>query len=358
MKWKSWSKKTLVLSFVTILLVMGFNYVIDSTGLFYNKSGIIAAAKEVASGNMIAGWSNYDDRNFQKHILNFKKEKIDITVLGSSRAMEIRKDTLNLIGNQVFLNNAVSSGSLDDYLLITAFYQSSGYLPDVMILALDPWIFNSLINTFARNNLSESDSIEKIIYTLSEKDAVPQTKRGHYFQLINLDYTISNIMFLLMGSKEKYYLCDTVTINDYIVASDGSHYYPYNVRFRKTKEISKIASDVENGAHMLQNMNKIGHAELFERFILYLKSKKVEVIILLLPYNPISYKLLIQHKDYKIIQDVELYLNRFAVNHNIRLLGSYNPEKYNFKVEDFFDAYHPYEVVSRKILKDYLPTNK
>ena len=68
-----------------------------------------------------------------------------------------------------------------------------------------------------------------------------------------------------------------------------------------------------------------------------------------MPYHPKAYDLLINSKKYKIIQEVEIWINDFAKNNNIKLYGSYNPNKYNFKETDFLDTHHVRKVSLNKL---------
>ena len=55
--------------------------------------------------------------------------------------------------------------------------------------------------------------------------------------------------------------------------------------------------------------------------------------------------------DVSVVTDSISVIN-FSDNHSIKLIGSYNPHKYNLKNEDFIDGMHPNENVIKKIF-DY-----
>ena len=103
----------------------------------------------------------------------------------------------------------------------------------------------------------------------------------------------------------------------------------------------------------IEKFDELNNKDEFENFIAYLKQKGTTVTFVLYPYNPISYNLLIDNKDYVIIRDVEYYLKQFSQKNKIKLLGSYNPHKFNFKSKDFTDGMHGLENVSKIIFEEY-----
>jgi len=74
----------------------------------------------------------------------------------------------------------------------------------------------------------------------------------------------------------------------------------------------------------------------------------------IMPYHPLTDKLLMQNNRYHIVKDVEDYLSRYASHSGIRLIGFYNPSKYGFRNEDFYNGMHSRKVVPCKIIKDEL----
>jgi hypothetical protein len=51
--------------------------------------------------------------------------------------------------------------------------------------------------------------------------------------------------------------------------------------------------------------------------------------------------------------EIEKYLRDFASNQNILLLGSFDPQKYNFVSSDFFDYLHGDEIVAKRIFEGH-----
>ena len=68
----------------------------------------------------------------------------------------------------------------------------------------------------------------------------------------------------------------------------------------------------------------------------------------------ITYDLLLESNKYNIILTAEKYLINFAKLNDLDLKGSYNPHKYEFSNEDFFDGVHGRDRVFKKIFQPVL----
>jgi hypothetical protein len=337
---------------IGIAMVALFNYLTDSMGLFH-EDGILNAAIDLNSGKMIAGLVNSDDRMLQKMIIETGKDKLDIIAIGSSRTLLLRKSFLNEDKDKKFFNHSMGTCLLGDYMAIVGMYDVKGYLPQKIILGIDPWIFNKNAGALEPRSVGYYYKIirRKIEGKKEDENITNGKPDAKYFQLVNMEYTTENIKYLLKNDKRHYYIVKSADVDDYIMDTDGSLYYPFSIR--NTKGVSGNAT-AESGAHSLEEFQSISNQDLFEKFIKYLVLNHVEVIIFLPPYHPDAYKALITHRQYKIIADVEAYLVAYAARNNIKLIGSYNPEKYQFQASDFFDWIHGQEIVTKSIFeKEY-----
>jgi len=148
----------------------------------------------------------------------------------------------------------------------------------------------------------------------------------------------------------KFYIVDTVEINDFIRVEDGSIYYPYKIRYKSNEEVKLDAvAFAKHNPYSLGKYDNLSNIQLFEDFINYLKFNKVNVILFLPPYNPISYDLLLESEKYNMILSAEKYLINFSKLKNVSLKGSYNPYEYGLINEDFFDAVHGRNEVFKQI---------
>jgi len=350
-----WSKLAFSLSTLFIFSTCIFNYKIDSLGLFGNTNYLLKAAKVLTNGHMIAGLKDNDERLFQELIIKNLKVKNEVVLIGSSRSMEIRKRFF-LEDKTTFFNHSVSGASLEDYIAIIGIYEAiRGYLPKTIILGIDPWIFNKYNGQRRWKTLGKyyDYEIQKIYNNnIANESIVNVTK---WKQLINYDYTIANIKFLqnILKNKHQFYMTDKINIDDIVKETDGSIHYPFKRRFIGKEEVLKSAIQyTKEPVYSLEKFTRLDNISLFESLIQYLQQKKIKIIFFLPPYNPISYDILSQEKKYKIIDNIENYIRDFAAKKQIIIKGSYNPHKYKFKVNDFFDGMHGHEIVPKVIFQE------
>jgi hypothetical protein len=358
-KWLRYSTSLILL---TILLISIFNYKVDSLGIFGNSNYLSKAAKALTSGKMIAGLQNIDDRLFQDLIIKNLQVRSDIVAIGSSTAMMLRKELLSENGLN-FFNHSMNGASLEDYIAIVGAYELiHGYIPSNIILGVDPWVFNKYNGQGRWKGLKnyfdyELDRIYSNEVNLNNKTGVNATK---WKQLINFEYTLSNLKFFIRTLLRKegnkiFYTVEKTDNVDFARGPDGSIYYPNNIRNINNDKVKENAIAFTIGSpYSLDKYNALTNVKLFEDFISYLKLNKINVTLLLLPYNPITYDLLLEAKKYNHILIAEEYLINYAKLNGIILKGSYNPHNYNLSNQDFYDGVHGRDSVLIKIFKPTL----
>ena len=440
-----WIQYSIGLILLITSLISFFNFKVDSSGVFGNSNYLSRAAKALTSGKMIAGLQNIDDRLFQDLIIKNLQVRNEIIAIGSSTTMQLRKGFVAEDRNN-FFNHSVNGASLEDYIAIVGAYESiHGYLPSTVILGVDPWVFNKNSGQGRWVGLKKYydyglDKIygEELDSPSNNNITISAIK---WKQLINFDYTVSNIKFFIkalskdddknpplplkppkssivpskleleklsdselilkaidsgiaekiefggsqaldptvpsyekeLANREvviealsesivsfplkqvivndpKFYIVDTVEINDFIRVEDGSIYYPYKIRYKTNEEVKLDAvAFAKHNPYSLGKYDNLSNIQLFEDFINYLKFNKVDVILFLPPYNPISYDLLLESEKYNMILSAEKYLINFSKLKNVSLKGSYNPYEYGLINEDFFDAVHGRNQVFKQI---------
>ena len=445
-----WLQYSIGLILLIISVICIFNYKVDSSGVFGHSNYLSKAARALTSGKMIAGLQNIDDRLFQDLIIKNLQVRNDVIAIGSSTTMHLRKGVV-LKDRINFFNHSVSGASLEDYIAIVGAYESiHGYLPSTIILGVDSWVFNKnngqgrwvglkkyydyeldkiygkgldsssnskftinaikwkqlinfeytvsnikfFIRTLLKNDdinpplpLKESKSVEVLtkseLEKLSDRElilkainsgiankiefggikALDPTVPSYEKEVANREELIevlaeSSVSILaqpLMVNDLKFYIVDTTDTDDFIRADDGSIYYPNKIRYKSNDKVKEDAvAFAKYNPYSLGKYDKLNNIKLFEDFVRYLQLNKVDVTLFLPPYNPITYDLLLESNKYNIILKAEKYLINFAKLNDLDLKGSYNPHKYEFSNEDFFDGVHGSDRVFKKIFQPVL----
>ena len=348
-----WFFKTILFMFVLLLTTVIFNFAIDSAGVFSPKDELQKVAIALINGKMIAGLENYDERQLQKRIIENSGKKFNIIFLGSSRGMQLRQIFLRLGDGLQFFNHGLSGCSLEDYLAIIGLYESKGSLPTKIIIGVDPWIFNKNSGQFRWKSIGKyyKNILSEIYGTKVEVDLSDNSK---HLQLINFDYTKANLKAIFRKKKQTFYITNTIDVDDSVREPDGSIHYPFGTRFQKDIETQSRAKEYANApVYSLENFDGLANTKLFEDFITYLQKKNIEVMFLLPPYHPITYKLLVENPKYKIIMDVERYIKNIASARRIKISGSYDPENSNFLSTNFTDGMHSKDVVMKTLCERF-----
>jgi hypothetical protein len=348
-RYRSWFFSFLVATISLLSLVSLFNFLIDSHGAFSKGRGLGRAARFLINNTMVAGeFGRFEERELQRLVIRDYPHRRDIIALGSSRSFLMRKRFIP--GDKDFFNHSVTAAGIPDYVTIIGMYRERGQLPRVVMLSVDPWVFNQNNRTgdWWQPLTRYYDLVMAEIYGRSTRRN--PINISQYMQLINLEYTTTNYQYLRKGRK--LVPVNSTDINDFIREPDGSLHLPYSMRFAKAeKTITSPANVIP--LKFLQDFEHLSHTGLFEDFVQYLKDKGVDVVLVLLPISPSLYEHLRKSPQGQIVLSVEDYLKNVAARYDVKLIGSYNPKPYGFTGKDFFDTIHGHEWVAQKILAEY-----
>lgn len=349
MSYKKWIKLWLLI--ILIIPIVGlFNYNVDSLGIVKTNNYLDDAAKELAKGKIVAGLDNFDDRLFRKKTINYLDKESNWVAIGSSRTMQLR-ERMFLKEKGVFQNYSVSGASLEDYIaLLQAHYNKYNRFPKNIIFGIDPWIFNKRVDK--SNYMSLYDEYAQFLANLNIK--VPQKRTNYINKIFSLEYTIENAKFLkksIISDTKRYYIANSIDTDDYLREPDGSIQYKFNIRNPDFESVKQEAILYASGnIYLLEKFTTLSKTKIFEKTIQYLLDRDIKIYFFLPSYNPYTYDKLMERK-YHIVNDIEEYLKNYAKQHNIKVIGSYNPHNMELTNEYFFDAIHTLDNAYEKIFK-------
>ena len=341
---------------IVLLCIAVFNYKTDPEHIFMNRG---KAEKKIADlllrKKNVANADKYDERLIHKYAIDGNSKKKDVLIFGSSRVMLINN---YLVPKQTFFNHGVPAGTIEDYMAIHQIYKEKNLLPKKIIIGIDPWALNanneierweSLGEEYIRacNNLKINKNAydEKILYK-------------KYLKLVSMPYLHASYVSIKKPNKIKYYATKATKLPVYIKIFDGTTSYPEKTINPPHDEIKKMAIEYaeKNPIFYLGNFKNLdgNKIEKYDKLISELQKEKIEVIIFLLPYHPIAYNAIKNNRKYAMVLQAENYFIKFAKEHQIKIIGSYDPDKCNLSEDGFYDGEHAKTESVDKILRGQL----
>lgn len=341
--------KFILLASPLFLILVGVNYFGDAANLFKSEYEE-KMASIVMNDNYVTNIGNYDERIFQKKVVNKMDSAPKILVFGSSRTMLINTD---FFPNQTLYNNSVSGASLEDIIGLFQIYNEHDLLPEKIILGVDPWLFNK------NNGQSRWKSIRNFYndYHNNFESKLEGEKIYQYKQLFQLSYFQASVKSLArktvrnsepMSTKRKYNSTNTKLV-------DGSLAYKSAYRNASQAEInSKIESYVQGKIYSIENFKDVSDDlwNEFQAFIHGLRNDGISVEFFLCPYAPLVFDRV--SKNYPNVIKTENIINDFAKDNEIKVHGSFNPYKLGFNESFFYDGMHCKEKGIEMILENEL----
>lgn len=341
---KTLLKKLLYLLPIALLIIV-VNLVVDPTQMLRSEYERVMA-KELLSDKNVVVLSKFNDRVLEIDYIERLTQKKDIVVLGSSRTMSLRDE---LFPGSTFFNSSVSGASIEDYVSMYSLYKNRGLLPNTIIMGIDPWLFNKNNELTSWLTLSDQYQASFLKPDLGLGTRLSISYRILYQKVMSLIsplYFQQSLYYVFSHTKLGSYITTTSRFSNLgrVIASDGSMEYEPSVRERSASEIKREAElFISSGKiYSLEHYYGMDHEliKTFEKLIATLQQQHIRIIFILVPYNPIAYTYLINHPEYRIIQDVQRYVIDFAKTNSIPVIGSYNPSDLSLTSNDFYDGMH------------------
>lgn len=337
---------------LTLAAVASVCYKVDPAHIFGDQQFEMEICRILLQGCNAAGLSNYDERLLQKYLINSPGWQKEIIVLGSSRSMQVRGE---FFPGRSFFNHSVAGGTLEDDTAIYGMYCDKQIEPGLVILCVDPWIFNAFANESRWKTLDSEYSEMLTRFDSSGPTAepgekisyFPETNVDKYISLVSIAYLRESLATVNIWPGEE----DVNTVNstnqtegDMIIKiSDGSISYDRELRECSAQDAANSAVEYtqRKPVYLLGNFNEIDRKKYtnFNRLIDYMQARGVEVVFFLPPYHPIVYDFLMK-SSYRTVGDVEKVVRAMAEDKGIPVVGSYDPSMAGVDENSFLDGMH------------------
>jgi hypothetical protein len=331
------------------LIVMGVNYTVDPANLFSQGAYERTMARLVLQGRHVLTSADYDDRAFIKAYMDGATQAPEVLVIGSSRAKPIHADWFP---NRTFFNQSVAGAGMQDYLAIYQLYRNKNFKPKLLIITADPWVFNKNNEIILKDTAYEREYYQALaalrLAPLPQDEPptnalVPEA----WWEIFSLSYFQQALQMGWLGAKPPNPIpeaTDQTLHPEYnLKLNDGSLSRNERVRARKPVEVRALAMNDVNRKPLLRwdRFTELDSSALtmFEAFIQTVQQDNVEIVLLLAPYYPQVYEKLSTSPDYKLITAAEAYYRQFAREHQLTIIGSYNPAGLIADTE-FYDGVH------------------
>ena len=305
--------KQLLLLTIIPMIIFSINYSIDyrSDGSRFVKNFV----NDLNLKDSLNVYVNFPERLVVKERISRQNNSSTI-VLGSSRSMLIGKP----IGLDVS-NFGVSGALLKDFKFIYHYLKEKNTIIDTVYIEISPWLLNK--------NTKESR------YKLFK----PKTILSKSKSLFSLKYFFNNIKFYKYKVK--------VNPKDYIWYKDGT--IKYNEEYR-TYDLKKIEKHGDGEVYLLDGFNDLKELDIseFSSFIYEIQNDNIEVVFIKHPYPPLINGNIFS--KYPNISKSETLIDSLAFKKNIKVLGSFDPNKVGLENTDYYDGMHLNPNGTKKLL--------
>jgi peptidoglycan/LPS O-acetylase OafA/YrhL len=300
-------------------------------------------ARYLALHDQVYFISGMDERLFIKNridSLDFKPYYIEV---GSSRIMQLSED---MVGKPS-LNVAVSGATLRDDIAIT-YLALDKIKPRVILLGIDPWLLNKSNGDVRWESLAKDYMVARGKLNLQDDvigaSASPVLTHKCDFSLC----FVYDAFYKNINRTRLIPINNLPEIKDKI-GHDGRHIYNIVYSNNNQQKIKDGFKDLENYSNLQKYSQSNVLLRMFNVFLSY-TTKKSKVVLVLSPYHPDFYRKMLQD-DINLVA-IENTFREIAKAHGLRVIGSYNPDKYHCTSNEFYDGMHPKEICMAKIVND------
>jgi hypothetical protein len=334
--------------FIFLCVALSIAYIGNPGGVYRTDPIMDEAIDALLDDREIIYPLNYDERLFQKKIIQQDNVTRNVIILGSSRAMGVNQTMITSDMNKTFLNHGIPSAVLQDELAILGMYTEKGDLPEVIVFCLDPWILNG--NALASQWLMLREYYFLFLDYVGSSQEYSQKLR---YWSIKVGYSelkkyLSALSYPLLSEAVRNIRDPDKDSWRVVQSNESASSKPLDVPVDGEIDINiSIYSHYKNFYEIDSSLKY-----QFESTMAYLQSEGVTIIFVLPPVHPIYYDTLSRDPQYAKVFEAEEFFKHYAASHDIPLYDSYDPRPYGFTSKHFTDGHHPTSEAMAIILDD------
>lgn len=319
-------RNVFLISSSSLLLLIGLGMMSSaaSNGMEHRLARELEKSEYVFFGNV-------DERLFIQERLEGNLPDANTLILGSSRLM---LGSSEILGREV-LNLSVSGAELEDYIAFAPASVNAMRVEEVFIGA-DPWLL--------RKQDPEGGRWTSVEALFQQGIELLKAENEKKFKIENTKEETKSIFSEVMHDMYSKVTLSTLSTDTGAASSrakrarDGSHIYAAAYQEMSDGERQPLIS-----SHAYYKMKTFSFSdqrrERFEALLNFLKSRGVDVKLVLTPYHPDTFAI-INDKNMGHLE-AEAKFNDISKKLNIQIVGSYDPEKAGCERNEFFDGMHP-----------------
>ncbi|BHH82670.1 hypothetical protein [Desulforhopalus sp. 52FAK] len=313
-----------------------------------------------SSFGIITPKNTWNERDMKRSLARWNGE-IDCIVIGSSRVLQISSQRENKSLTHVcgsLLNLGVSGGTLEDYLALSFEVMQRETKPKKIIFGVDPWAlnfkndarwqeyelsYNNMIASLGKSNL-------RIIDKFYIKWKLFSNLINFEYLLLSLETIISEKSLKTLNAMPQITEAPqfdlSVGIEAPVTLPDGSHIYSRQYIIRNAPPKVRIGGEnykIRQGRQVSEDA-----VELFSKLVKRLKMLEIDTVLLLTPYHQ---NVWVDENSLtsKAMQEVEARIKQLGTDLNLKVLGSYSPQKIGCRPDEFYDFMHTKDSCLAKI---------
>lgn len=329
------------------IFLLWYSYTVDRNGWFQGEQYEREIALAMLDGKPISNFEKMEEREITKLYAQNLSQPLKAISIGSSRVLQL---TSSIAGTDSFFNAGMIGAEQPDVMSSYYLFDRADKIPEIVIFEVDPWIFSTAPDATTYRRVDWKMYNDFLYYGLGHDVEVTTEQENMNFWLSltspaffqeNLEYYTQNKE---TGMRPQIVKGDVYQQSNDVKMPDGSVLYPDSMRSATVEEVDNIALNAITNSFVnceefyQMDSNLIA---LFDEFVSYMQAKGSQVVLLLTPYHPVVYqKVLEQPERYSGFFQVETWLRQYALDHNLSLYGSYDPQAVGCTSEDFFDGWH------------------